>query len=149
MKKVFLLFQILLIANMLSAQQNPGNLPFRWEDLTSPNFAKAVELSKGVCIIPIGVIEKHGPALPLGTDVYESRDAAFRAARQEYAIVFPTYYFGQTFEARHQPGTIAYSNELLWKMLDETCSELSRNGLKKIILLNGHGGNGAFLQYFC
>lgn len=149
MKKVFLLFQILLIANMLSAQQNPGNLPFRWEDLTSPNFAKAVELSKGVCIIPIGVIEKHGPALPLGTDVYESRDAAFRAARQEYAIVFPTYYFGQIFEARHQPGTIAYSNELLWKMLDETCSELSRNGLKKIILLNGHGGNGAFLQYFC
>jgi creatinine amidohydrolase len=37
----------------------------------------------------------------------------------------------------------------MWKMLEETCSELSRNGLKKIILFNGHGGNDNFLQYFC
>jgi creatinine amidohydrolase len=37
----------------------------------------------------------------------------------------------------------------MWKMLEETCSELSRNGLKKIILDNGHGGNTSFLQYFC
>jgi creatinine amidohydrolase len=37
----------------------------------------------------------------------------------------------------------------MWKMLEETCKELSRNGLKKIILLNGHGGNTSFLQYFC
>ncbi|MCX6329421.1 MAG: creatininase family protein, partial [Bacteroidia bacterium] len=49
----------------------------------------------------------------------------------------------------HQPGAIAYSAELMWKMLDETCNELSRNGLKKIILMNGHGGNNSFLQYFC
>jgi creatinine amidohydrolase len=56
---------------------------------------------------------------------------------------------GQIFEARHQPGTIAYSNDLMWKMLEETCGELSRNGLKKIILLNGHGGNTSFLQFFC
>jgi creatinine amidohydrolase len=37
----------------------------------------------------------------------------------------------------------------MWKMLEETCSELSRNGLKKIILMNGHGGNNSFLAYFC
>jgi creatinine amidohydrolase len=37
----------------------------------------------------------------------------------------------------------------MWKMLEETCKELSRNGLKKIILVNGHGGNTSFLQYFC
>ena len=34
-------------------------------------------------------------------------------------------------------------------MLEETCNELSRNGLKKIILANGHGGSTSFLQYFC
>ena len=56
---------------------------------------------------------------------------------------------GQIFEARHQPGTIAYSNDLMWQMLEETCAELARNGLKKIILFNGHGGNTSFLQYFC
>lgn len=150
MKKTYLLFQALFLSIALAAQQsNPENLPYKWEDLTSPRFAKAVELAKGVCIIPMGVVEKHGPHLPLGTDVYESREASFRAAQQEYAIVFPTYYFGQIYEAKHQPGTIAYSNELLWQLLEETCSELSRNGLKKIILVNGHGGNGAFLQYFC
>jgi creatinine amidohydrolase len=37
----------------------------------------------------------------------------------------------------------------MWKMLEETCMELSRNGLKKIILMNGHGGNNHFLGYFC
>jgi len=95
------------------------------------------------------VMEKHGPHLPLGTDVFESRERAFTAAQLEYTVVFPPYYFGQIFEARHQPGTLAYSNELLWKLLEESCSELSRNGLKKIILLNGHGGNTSFLQYFC
>jgi creatinine amidohydrolase len=119
------------------------------EDLTSPKFAKAVEASGGVCIIPLGIIEKHGPHLPLGTDLYESREIAFTAASKEYTVVFPPYFIGQIFEAKHQPGAIAYSTELMWKMLDETCKELSRNGLKKIILLNGHGGNISFLQYFC
>ena len=119
------------------------------EDLTSPKFAKAVDLAGGVCVIPLGIIEKHGPALPLGTDMYEAREVAFHAAGKEYAVVFPPYFVGQINEARHQPGAIAYSNELMWKMLEETCMELSRNGLKKIILLNGHGGNTSFLQYFC
>ncbi|MCK7460646.1 MAG: creatininase family protein [Sphingobacterium sp.] len=141
---------MLFISAVLMAQQgNPSGLPYKWEDLTSPKFVKAVEQSGGVCVIPMGVIEKHGPQLPLGTDMYESRETAFRAAAKEYAVVFPPYFAGQIYEARHQPGTIAYSNELLWKMLEETCMELSRNGLKKIILMNGHGGNGAFLQYFC
>jgi creatinine amidohydrolase len=119
------------------------------EELTSPNFVKAVELSGGVCVIPLGIIEKHGPHLPLGTDLFEAREIAFTAALKEYVVVFPPYFAGQIFEAKHQPGTIAYSNELMWKMLEETCRELSRNGLKKIILLNGHGGSTSFLQYFC
>jgi creatinine amidohydrolase len=119
------------------------------EELTSPQFARAIELAGGIAVIPLGIIEKHGPHLPLGTDLFEAREIAFSAAKQEYAIVFPPYFAGQIFEAKHQPGTVAYSNELMWKMLEETCKELSRNGLKKIILLNGHGGNTSFLQYFC
>ena len=150
MKKIKILLLLLLLPVATIAQQtNPGNLSYKWEDLTSPKFPAAVELAGGVCVIPMGVIEKHGPHLPLGTDMYESREIAFYAARKEYAVVFPPYFFGQIYEARHQPGTVAYSNELLWKMLEETCGELSRNGFKKIILFNGHGGNGSFLQYFC
>jgi creatinine amidohydrolase len=119
------------------------------EDITSPMFPAAVEKAGGVCVIPLGIIEKHGPHLPLGTDLFEAREIASRAAGKEYAIVFPPYYFGQIFEARHQPGAIAYSNELMWKILEESINELNRNGVKKIILLNGHGGNTSFLQYFC
>ena len=150
MKKLLILFPV-LFSMVVSSGQLSGqvNLPFKMEELTSPQFAKAVELSGGVCVIPLGIIEKHGPHLPLGTDLFESREAAAAAAKKEYAIVYPPYFVGQIFEAKHQPGAIAYSNELMWKMLEETCKELSRNGLKKIILLNGHGGNSSFLQYFC
>lgn len=141
---------LLLPASVLLAQQSAqAGIPFKMEELTSPQFVKAVELSGGVCMIPLGIIEKHGPHLPLGTDLFESREAATKAAMKEYAVVYPPYFVGQIFEAKHQPGAIAYSTELMWKMLEETCNELSRNGLKKIVLVNGHGGNTSFLQYFC
>jgi creatinine amidohydrolase len=150
MKKLAILISLIFLTIMVNAQPlAPSVLPFKMEELTSPEFLKAIELAGGVCIIPIGIIEKHGPHLPLGTDLFEAREIAFTAAKKEYAVVFPPYYTGQIFEAKHQPGTLAYSNELMWKMLDETCKELSRNGLKKIILLNGHGGNTSFLIYFC
>ena len=150
MKKLKIILPVLFLTVVTMAQQvNPVNLPFKMEDLTSPKFARAVDLAGGVCVIPLGIIEKHGPHLPLGTDLYEAREIAFHAAEKEYAVVFPAYFVGQIFEAKHQPGALAYSNELMWKMLEETCNELSRNGLKKIILLNGHGGNTNFLQYFC
>jgi creatinine amidohydrolase len=150
MKKLQVILLIFLSSFVLTAQQvNPGTLPYKMEDLTSPKFPKAVDLAGGVCVIPLGIIEKHGPHLPLGTDLYEAREIACHAAEKEYAVVFPPYFVGQIFEASHQPGAMAYSSELMWKMLDETCRELSRNGLKKIILLNGHGGNTNFLQFFC
>jgi creatinine amidohydrolase len=126
-----------------------SDIPFKMEEITSSGFISAVEKAAGVCVIPIGIIEKHGPHLPLGTDLFEAREIAAAAAKKEYTIIFPPYFTGQIFEAKHQPGAIAYSKDLMWKMLEETCAELSRNGLKKIILLNGHGGNTSFLQYFC
>jgi creatinine amidohydrolase len=126
-----------------------GDLPIRYEELTAPDFVKAVAESEATCLIPLGVIEKHGPHLPLGTDLLNVRLVALRAAKQEYTIVFPEYFFSQIFEAKHQPGTIAYSQELMWEVLEETCDELGRNGIKKIILVSGHGGNNSFLPYFC
>jgi len=120
-----------------------------WEELTSSDFALAVKQSEGVCVIPIGVLEKHGQHLPLGTDVFTSRELCRRAADKEYCLIYPFYFMGQIFEAQHQPGNIAYSSELQMRLLDETCKEIARNGIKKIILVNGHGGNNAFLQYFC
>ena len=120
-----------------------------WEDLTASDFVEAVTLSEGVCIVPVGVIEKHGSHLPLGTDLFIAREISLRAAQKEYCIVYPTYFVGQNFAAMSQPGAIAYSSELLFEMLDETCREIARNGIKKIILLTMHSGNMSFLNYFC
>jgi creatinine amidohydrolase len=150
MKKLLVLSSALFLTVQLFSQATTGGtIPFKMEELTSPEFESAVATAGGVCVIPLGIIEKHGPHLPLGTDLFEAREVAFTAAKKEYAVVFPPYFTGQIFEAKHQPGAMAYSTELMWKMLDETCAELSRNGLKKIILVNGHGGNNSFLAFFC
>jgi len=119
-----------------------------WESLTAPQFEKAVADSKGVCVLPIGVLEKHGNHLPLGTDMYVATRVAAAAAALEAAIVFPYYFFGQIAEARHYPGTIAVSHKLMMEALREVCDEIARNGLKKILILNGHGGNNHFLPFF-
>lgn len=134
---------------VMAQDSDPGKLPHLWNELTAPDFVKAVELSEGICILPAGIIEKHGPHLPLSTDMILAREIASRAAELEYAIVFPEFYFGQIYEAKHQPGTMAYSTELVWQILEETCDEMSRNGIKKIILVNGHGGNNNLFGYFC
>lgn len=144
MKTLISLVLLLSICWLTEAQE----LPFRFEELTAPDYIKAVEKSSKTCILPIGVFEKHGPHLPLGTDLYTAREFALRAAGKEYTVVFPWYYFSQINEARHQPGTIAYSPELIWKILQETLDELARNGFEKIIIVNGHGGNNAFLNFF-
>lgn len=139
----------MILAPGLSQESEKGKLPHLWNELTAPDFVKAVELSNGICILPAGIMEKHGPHLPLSTDMILAREIASRAAELEYAIVFPEFYFGQIYEARHQPGTVAYSTELVWNMLEETCEEMSRNGIKKIIIVNGHGGNNNLFAYFC
>ena len=150
MKKIVtLLLAVFWTLVLYSQSGNPNDIPFKMEEITSPKFSKAVEKAGGVCVIPLGIIEKHGPHLPLGTDLFEARELSFSAAKKEYAIIFPPYFAGQIFEGKHQPGTIAYSTDIMWQMLDETCQELSRNGLKKIILNNGHGGSTNFLEYFC
>lgn len=131
------------------AKSPADGLPVLYEELTAPDFSRAVAKSGSTCIIPLGILEKHGPHLPLGTDLIDVRELALRAAREEYTIVFPAYFVGQILEAKHQPGTIAYSAPTMMTMLQETCDELGRNGVKKIILVNGHGGNTSFLHFFC
>ena len=143
MKKIS--FIIILFAMVSSAD---GQLPVKWEELTAPEFVRAVEKSKQVCVVPLGVMEKHGPYMPLGTDLLVVREAVVTAAEKEYVVVFPEFYAGQINEAKHQPGTIAYSPDLVMRLLEETCDEIARNGFTKIILVNGHGGNTGMLAYF-
>lgn len=144
---------LLLSLNLLSVAalaQSPAQpkLSVHWEELSAAEFRDAITRAQGTCLLPFGIMEKHGPHLPLGNDLLNVRYVALNAAQQEYAIVFPEYYFGQIFEAKHEPGTVAYSRGLQLQLLQETADEMARNGCKKIIIVNGHGGNNSLLPFF-
>ena len=122
----------------------------RWEELTSDDFPQAVATSQGVCLLPLSVVERHAHHLPMATDTYIARDLCRRAAEIEPALIFPDFIFTQILEAQHCAGTIALDPELILSLLDNVCREIARNGLRKIVLVNAHGGNhgliGLFLQ---
>jgi creatinine amidohydrolase len=128
--------------------QSQTKLSAHWEELTGPDFVQAIKLSQNTCLLPIGILEKHGPHLPIGSDLLNSRYVALHAAEQQYAVVFPEYYFGQIAEARQEPGTVSYSRDLQLALLQATTDEMGRNGCKKILIVNGHGGNNHLLPYF-
>jgi creatinine amidohydrolase len=138
---------VVLLAGCLPAVAQ-GNLSVHWEELTGPDFVTAIHQSQGVCVLPFGIIEKHGPHLPLGTDLINVRFVTEKAAQQEYVVVFPAYYFGQIAEARQQPGTVSYSGHMQLDLLQETTDEMARNGCRKIVIVNGHGGNENLLPFF-
>ncbi len=118
----------------------------KWEELTAPDFAQAVK-DTGVCLLPFGIVEKHFDHLPLGTDFLNVSKMCSLAAEIEPAVVFPPYYFGQIEGARRFPGTVAIDPILSVKLLINVCDEIARNGFKKIIIWNGHGGNRQLIQY--
>ena len=119
-----------------------------WENLREEEFKSAVKESNGLCILPIGCVEKHGQHLPLGTDVIWAGELARISAEKEPAVVFPTMYFGEKTGAGEFNGTIIFSAKLRFDILTETCDEIARNGFKKILILNGHGGNGDMIGNF-
>ena len=142
------MYPSLLLLLSLQAPASQAKLSVHWAELSAGEFRDAIARAQGTCLLPFGVMEKHGPHLPLGNDLLNVRYVATNAAQQEYAIIFPEYYFGQIFEAKHEPGTVAYSRGLQLQLLQETTDEMARNGCKKIIILNGHGGNNSLLPFF-
>ena len=140
--------RLLIIFLTFSFYSNAQEIPARWDELTASDWPKALEKSSRTCILPIGILEKHGPHAPMGSDLIHVREWAARAAKKEYAVVFPDYFYGQINEARHQPGTFALPNRLVLELLDSTCAEIGRNGFNKIIIINGHGGNPDMIRYF-
>ena len=139
---------LLLFIGFTQAASAQQQLSPKWEELTASDFVQAIHQAQGVCVLPFGILEKHGPHLPIGTDLLDVRYAVFNAVKQEYAVVFPQYYFGQIFEAQHQPGTVAYSLSTQLTLLQETVDEMARNGCQKVVIVNGHGGNESLLPLF-
>lgn len=131
-----------------ASEQHSKKTTMRWEELTGDQFEAAVEQSQGVCLIALSVLERHGHHLPVGTDMLVGHELLTRVAELEPALVFPDYIFTQIPEARHCAGTISIEPDLMLRLLDNVCREIARNGLKKIVLVNCHGGNNSFLPFF-
>ena len=119
-----------------------------WEELTGDQFPEAVKQADGVCLLPLSCIERHGHHMPLGTDMFIGREICRRTAALEPSIIFPNYIFTQILEARSFPGTIGIDIELVVRLLDNVCREIARNGLKKIVFVNAHGGNYYLMHFF-
>lgn len=118
----------------------------QWENLTATEFAEAVR-ETGVCVFPFGVVEKHSEHLPLGTDFLDAHRVACLAAEREPAVVFPPFYFGQIYEARCFPGAVTLAPTLLIDLIRGVLDEIGRNGFRKIVIYNGHGGNTHLLRF--
>ena len=119
----------------------------KWINLHEEEFEKAIEQSGGVCVMPIGCIEKHAQHLPLGTDIKIAEAVAELAAEEEEVCIFPTFQFGEIAGIRQHHGSVILPPKLQVEILETLCDEIARNGFKKIILLNGHGGNCAMLDF--
>ena len=103
-----------------------------------------------IVVVPIGSTEQHGPALPLDNDAYIATELATRIAERLWDIkkivVAPTISFGFSPHHMEFKGTITLSEATLANMIVDICRSLVNHGFRKIILINGHGGNSSAID---
>jgi len=119
-----------------------------WADYRAPELRRFAERD-AVVIVPIGSTEQHGPHLPVQVDALLVGEVARRAAEQAAArrpvLVLPTIWTGLAEHHMSFGGTITLAVATFTALLRDVCASLRRHGFRKILLLNGHGGNVAAL----
>lgn len=121
----------------------------RLYDVSTRTFEKEALNKYDTVILPIGTIEAHGPHCPIGTDALIPEELARRAEAilgSDRIIVAPTVNYGHSWYLGPFPGTIDISSETLGAYITDIGRSFLKWGLKKIVLLNGHGGNSAALS---
>lgn len=99
-----------------------------------------------LAFLPIGSTEQHGPHNPLGTDHLIAEKLAVEASKRTRVICLPTIPFGVSGEHRHFPGTIFIKSSNFKEFTKDICNSLFLHGIKKIIIVNAHGGNLSTLK---
>ena len=92
-------------------------------------------------LIPIGLIEAHGPHLSVNVDVDTAEYFAHEIAKRTGAIVVPTVNYGFADEMREYPGTIGVRPETLALVIHDIVINILDHGFRKVILISGHGAN--------
>lgn len=112
-----------------------------WYHLTAKELEDACDLTNGMCVVPLGCLEKHSDHLPLGTDSMLAHKLACLAAKKEPAVVFPPQHYMMVASAAAQRGAIVFDAKLSMQILETLFDEIARNNFRKIALYNFHGGN--------
>jgi len=117
--------------------------------MTWPEVRERLKVTN-IAMVPIGSIEQHGPALPLDTDIHNAytvaKKAAERVAEDVKPVMTPPISFGFSDHHMDFPGTISIREDVLANFIIDVCKSLVHHGFKKIVIINGHGGNHAAIH---
>lgn len=101
-----------------------------------------------VAVLPFGATEPHNLHMPYATDNYEVQEIGERACEKAYragakVVLLPTIPFGVNTNHLQVPGALAcnVTPTTLLALLTDLVEALERQGVNKLLLLNGHGGN--------
>jgi creatinine amidohydrolase/Fe(II)-dependent formamide hydrolase-like protein len=122
---------------------------YLWGELTWRQARTRIK-KMDVALLPVGAIEQHGPHLPLDTDAFDADYLARRVAEacsDPKPLVLPPISYGVSYHHADFTGTVSISNDTLAKMIYEIGMSVSRNGIRKLVMINGHGGNSPALNY--
>jgi creatinine amidohydrolase len=103
--------------------------------------AKEYFAKNDIAILPVGSNEQHGPQNPLGTDHLIAKALAEKTAKRTGVLCLQVIPFGVSSHHKQFWGTIHISPEIFQSYIRETCLALNYYGVKKIVIVNGHGGN--------
>src|SRR5215471_528071 len=114
-------------------------------EMTSPDVKTAIDEGRLV-ILPVGSTEQHGPHLPLDTDIVNAFEIAKAAAAWVGALVAPPLYYGISPHWMGFPGTMSLDESTFVAAVTQLCNSLTKHGFRKIVVLNGHGGNKSAIE---
>ncbi|MBK5097665.1 MAG: creatininase family protein [Gemmatimonadetes bacterium] len=103
-----------------------------------------------IALLPVGAIEQHGPHLPLDTDAWDADQICREVARRcavPRPLVLPLIPYGVSYHHQDFPGTISVGPETLARLVYDVGMSAAQNGISKLVIVNGHGGNMPTLQY--